>query len=357
VHDSINSAVPGVRTAAIEAIGVCGEPSDVPTLCKLIADGPTDADRDAAARSLQAIRSQTADQALIACIRSAPQPAQIRLIQVLTDRNIIAAAGELMTMATRAEPPVRVAAFKALGKLLPPAELPALIELMIRQDAAAIGPAEKAVVAVARRGSNPDDCAAAVLEPLASQQPVPTRCTLVRVLGGIGGPKALDATCAAMKHEDPAVRDTAMRTLANWPDARAVDVLLSIFKSTADPGYRGLALAGFTRLLGADQRAGDDKVKLLAELMPAMKDTAERKQLLAAMADVPDAGALTLIDQTLAADASVRSEADLAKLKVARAIAGSNPDVALPTARSLMKEAAGENIRKEAAKIVRQLKK
>ncbi|QNN21427.1 hypothetical protein HED60_03785 [Planctomycetales bacterium ZRK34] len=357
VHDAVNSAVPGVRTAAIAAIAVCGQPSDVPMLCKLVADGPADADRNAAVNSIQAIRGQTADQAIIACLKSAPEPAKIRLIDVLTDRNTTAAAGELMTLAARGEPRVRIAAFKAIGKLLPPDQLPALVELMIRQDAATMGHAEKAVVSVARRGADPDKYAVAVLEPLASQQPLPTRCSLVRVLGGIGGAKALEATCAAMKHENPTVRDTAMRSLSIWPDAGAVDVLLSIFKSTDNNSYRGMALAGFTRLLALDGRAAADKAKLLAELMPAMKDTAERRQLLSAMAEVPDAGALTLIDQTLAADAAVRAETDLAKLKVARAIAGSNPDVALATARSLMQKDVHENIRREAAKIVRALRK
>ena len=123
---------------------------------------------------------------------------------------------------------VRVAAIKAAGALGGEKALPQLLDFLVKaegeQERAA---AEKAVVAACRSAKNVEKSTAPVLAALPESTET-ARCSLIRVLGQLGGAKALAATAAATGDENASVSKTALEVLATSPDPKATDVLLAL---------------------------------------------------------------------------------------------------------------------------------
>ena len=64
--------------------------------------------------------------------------------------------------------------------------------------------------------------------------------------------KALDAVRAALKKEDltAEVKDAAVRTLSEWPDAAPADDLLALVNTSSNQTHKVLALRGYIRMAG-----------------------------------------------------------------------------------------------------------
>ena len=108
-----------------------------------------------------------------------------------------AAVAALLKAAEEADPQIRSAAMRRLGELAGPAELPALLDMLLRghqpQDLGAVEEAVSGVLARlrasgARTPTSSPRC-------LAQAQPAP-KGSLLRILGSIGGAGALKAVRA-----------------------------------------------------------------------------------------------------------------------------------------------------------------
>jgi len=219
-----------VRVEALAALGEVGEASAVAVLLK--AAGAAGAEAAAARSSLRSLRGEGVDAALIGAMKSGGPDLRAELIAVLADRGCAAAVAALLGEAARGDEKVARAAFKALGVLASPTDLPALVKLLVAAKGAT-AQAETAVVLVAGRMADPSKRADAVLAALASAKEAAPRAALLRVLGRIGGERAYAAVVGAIGDNDAAVKDAAIRALAAWPDARAADALLGLVKDAA----------------------------------------------------------------------------------------------------------------------------
>ena len=198
-------------------------------------------------------------------------------------------------------------------------------------------------------------CADKLLPALQSSS-VPARCALLRVLVVVGNAKALAAVQASLTSAEPTVSDTATRVLADWPEATALPALLEVFRTTKDESHRFLALRGCVRLLEASGQPLPEKVKTFSDLMARTDRVDDRKAILSGLANVPDPGALKLVEPLLA-DTQVQAEAELAALNIATGLAKSAPAEAKAVASRIQAESKNQTAKDKAAKLLGQLEK
>jgi hypothetical protein len=162
-----------------------------------------------------------------------------------------------------------------------------------------------------------------VVEPLCAALPgaaAPARLALLRTLKAAGGARALEAVRAASTDADPAVRETGLRLLCDWPSADARPDLARLAREHDDPKIRILALRGTIRLAQQAGLSSAERIATLKEAMALAGRDDERKLVLAALGGIPADGALALVTPGLDSP-GLKEEAALAAVSIAEKLA------------------------------------
>jgi HEAT repeat protein len=349
------SANTEVRKAVLQAFGKLGDASSVGYLVKAATEGVSSEEKSTAINSLKLLRGSGVDDAIVKSMQHSQPSVRSQLIQVLFERNAVGTVPALLGEAVNPDRKVHKAAFKALGRLGREKDLPSLVKLLVKlEDDGSRREAERAVVMVSRKISETSKQADAVLAGLHGEKRVALRCSLLRALGGIANNNALRALEEASKETNPAVRDTAVRTLAKWPNATAAEVLLEIYSNTQNRIHRLLSLRGFVRLLAlpAEERPIEKTLKMCRQAMHQAQGPAEQKLVLSGLANVSDPGALSMVEPFLQVE-TVKAEAAMAMIKIAGAIMETHPDRAKTAMNKLLAVSKKEDLRRQAEEIVR----
>ena len=321
------SANPKVRTAAVKALGTVGDAGCVEILCKAVVEGKSDEEKQVAAVSLQRLRGEGVDAALVKFMKTAPVGARPAFIKALMARKAAAAVGDLLAEAKGQDEGVRRSAFRALGVLAGPKDLPALLKLLAEQkDDTTRKDAERAVMQVSRKISDPAGQADAALAALPKAAAAPAKCSLLRVLGGIANAKALEAVRGALKDKDTKVQEAAVVALAGWPDAAAAPALLKVAREVKTKVHQILAISGYIRLAGELAKAGKtaEAMKMFGSAASAAERPEEKKLILGAMRGIRTIEALNLA-VSFVTDAAVAREAGSTALELAKHLARGRP--------------------------------
>ncbi len=322
-----NTAAAGeksLRLVAIQAIGRLANPAGAPVLLDAAAD-PDNEIAEAARTALGALPTDVVNQEIAARLPRASGPARPVLIRLAGERQITAALPELIRAARDSTPAIRSAAIKALGETIEAKDLNALTDLLTGATAPEdLDAIQDALESACTRIRDKDACAERLVPLLSSAAP-PARRALLQALGAVGTPAALQAVKGTLQDNDDAVRDTALRVIAAWPEPAALPTLLELYRSTQHDAHRALVLRGCVRLLETDPRPAAEKVALYRDLLAGTQRAADRKVILSGLANVADPGALELV-QPLLDDPEVRAEAGLAAEKISAALkkAGQN---------------------------------
>ena len=345
VMELIDSKSEVVRASAVGALARLGDASNVDLLARLAATGQG-AVQQAARASLERLSGPDVEKRMIVAARNDDPPERIELIRAMAARRTEGATPVLLESAADKDDGLRRAAFDTLavvGGADGYAKLVALLPAAAGRPE--VGAAEKAVLAVGGRIEKPSDRLAPVLAAIGAA-PAAAKPSLLRVLGGFGGPEALEAVRPYLKDADPALRDAAVRSLAAWPDGSAAADLLGVARESDNATHRLLALRGYFTLARAvkDEAA---RLKMLDEVRPIATTTEARKMLLAGLADAADPGALVVASSFLA-DADVRAEAAAATLKIGKAVAQIDPKAVLAAVQKVLDATKDEAVAKEA---------
>jgi len=343
-----------VRKAALGAVGRLGDASSVGFLIQAADSAAGPGEKGVALNSLAILRGADVDDAIVKSMQKAAPALRAQLIDVLFERNAVTAVPTLLLEAGGGDSKVRRAAFRALGRLAGEKDLPALVSLLAQiKGAGGRTDAERAVVAVARKTAEPGRQAEAILAVMNGEQQVEARCSLLRVLGGLANEKALDAVCDALKDCDAQVRDTAVRTLSDWPNAQAAETLLEIYRETHDQAHRLLSLRGLVRVLSvsADEYPADKAVEIYRQVVKLLGSPAEKKLVLSGLSNIAHPGALEMACTGLD-DEAVKAEAAPAVVKIARAIAGSCRVKARAAAEKVLSTTTNQIIRRQAEDVI-----
>lgn len=358
ITTAAKSANAEVRKAALQAVGKLGDASFVEYLVKTATEGMSSEEKSTAVNSLKLLRGSRVDDAIVKSMQNSQPSVRSQLIQVLFERNVVGAVPALLGEAVNPDRKVRKAAFKALGRLGREKDLPSLVKLLVKlEDDSSRREAERAVVMVSRKISETSKRADAVSAGLRSEKRVAVRCSLLRALGGIANSNALEILSSALKETNPAVRDTAVRALAKWPNATAAEALLEIYSNTQNQIHRLLSLRGFVRLLAlpAEERPIEKTLKMCRQAMHQARGPAEQKLLLSGLANVSDPGALSMVEPLLQVE-TVKAEAAMAAIKIAGAIMETHRDRAMMAMNKLLAVLEDEGLRKQAEEIILHIK-
>ncbi|MBM4032548.1 MAG: hypothetical protein FJ291_12290 [Planctomycetes bacterium] len=308
-----------VRVAALQALASLGDAAAVPLLAKAaLSEGKAEA--EAARTSLALLKGKGVDEAVIAEMKKSEPKGRAELIKTLAARRAEGAVPELLKCAEEESEEVRREAFTAIGKLATEKTFPALVALLVKAKGdEALKAAERAVFTVARELKDEAARTDALVAALPAATPA-GKTALLRTLGKFGGAKALAAVRSQLADRDDAVRDAAVRTLAEWPDASPADDLLNLAKGAANETHRVLALRGYVRVLALPSERGiADVLKSYDEVMKLATRPEDRKLVLAGMAELRHPAVLKALEP-FAADPALKAEAEAAIKKVTEAM-------------------------------------
>lgn len=305
------------RAAALRALGTAGNASVISLLVER-AGSPLTGEAQAATDALRRLQGPTVDEALLNHILRTPPDLRSRLIRVLAERKATHAVPALLIQAEQPDERVCRAAFRALGVLASEQDLPAMLRALKDLTVeSARADAEAALAQVIARVPDSTGSTEAVRNMMATAPPTALKCSLLRLLSVIGSEKACQTVAMALRDSNAEVKDTALRTLSDWPDARPLPVLLDVAGSDGSELRRTLALRGYLRLLKEVKAAPEELVRHYRLAIPLVRQPAEKRLLLSGLATVAQRQALQWAMGFLS-DTSLRPEAEQAVIALAR---------------------------------------
>ncbi len=344
-----------VRTASARALVTLGDRDTAVTLART-AGAAGGAVRDAVGWALGRLNAEGVDAALRAALASEPPPVRAEALRALAARRCRDAVPDCLAQTNDADVAVQIAACEALRALAPFERADELVAVLLAaDDAAVVAAALDAVVAACNRA--PDAAARAV--PLLAawdRGSVAHRVRLAPGLARVGGAAALDRLCTARRTDAADLVDAAVRALAAWPDALALDELRDLAERADKPTHRILALRGYVRLLELPSaRPPAETVQLLRGALRLAARPEERTLVLGAVGKVSDAAALAFARECLA-DAELRPVAETTVVSVAQLIGLLEPEAARAALEEIRRSTAGDATRQRAEEVLGRLR-
>ena len=326
---AVSDADAKVRLEAYAGMAKIGSDKAGPTLVKALLKAKGD-ELGAVKNALIRIPGKGVDDALSGAVEAASPARCIDVIQCLVARRAPAAIDTLLKAAEMPDTRVRAAALKGLGELGDASTLPKLLKkLLAAKDERARGGPEKAVAAVCRRLDDPQATAPPLLDAYQQAGDTGAKASLIRILGRVRGDKALALVRSLAKAADATLRDAAVRALAAWGEPAVAADLIAIAKESENQAHRVLALRGYVDVVGLIRgRPADEMIKLYDDSMSAARRPADKKMVLAGLANVANLAALRMVER-YRTDPELSAEAIAASVKIATAIGGSHRKAAV----------------------------
>ena len=342
-------ADPPLRVVAIESSLSQGARTDLPRLVSIAADG-SEAEKRAAREVLRRIDYPGANQKLIEMARNQQGASKAAATRALVDRGTEDVMPVLIELISGNDDAAGEAA-QGLANIGTPAQLPKLVEVLFSaQSDAHRQAAARAINSIASKTYDKSAAAAVILPALSKADSAEQRKLLIPTLSRLG---TLDALTAVRRHiseeKDPAVQSDAVRELAAWPTLAAAPHLLELAKSAQNPTHRVLALQGFIRLVrDAKTQPAPERLAMLKDAIAAAQRPDEKRQAISALAEIPSAESLALLQSQLK-DKEIGAEASIAAIKLARQLGGVYNTRAITTLKEIQSAAPSGEIEKQAA--------
>ena len=318
--EAMKSKEPSVCIAAIRALGKLGDESAVAPLAERASQKGEEA--DAAKAALVALQGPKVNEKLIAQMQQAQGDAARTLIAVLSDRQASEAVPALLKTMDNTDKTVKAEAARALGVLAGAKDLPALVKLLTKTDAANRGMLESAIGTAASRLPDADKRVELVLEEMPGAS-VDVKASLLRVLGRLGGAKALAQVQAALKESDAKLKEAAVRALTDWPDTGAAEDLLKVASGSEDRLLKALAMDGYLRIAAKPETEAKTAAKMFQNAADIAKQPDEKKKVLSGLGSAKSVEALKVVVKYLD-DAEVNAEACVAAINLGKALTRSH---------------------------------
>ena len=294
VRSAVDSASDDVRLAAIPTVPALGGAEGLVALWPILKTG-SEAEIHAVHEALLLYPAEAVVPDAVRLLAEAPPAGRAVLIELLGEKGAVAHIGLVHEAARSEESSVRLAAYRALGSLLPPSEISRLIDLLVAStdsdEAVAI---QSAVVAAAaaepRRGNRADP----VLDGYANRNPA-EKAEILRLLPRLPGPRALEAVVAETKNPDTQIRGAAVYALSRWPEYAAAVPLVEFVKAATDRKLFLLGLEGYARLVSESRLPGEEKLAFLRDALGLAREETDKKPILRALVSLRTMEAFLLL--------------------------------------------------------------
>lgn len=347
---------PAVRLAAFAALGGLGDGSAIPVLAEA-ATSRDEAEQKAARQALIQLRRGPVGEAMVAQLVSANLNVQVELIRALTARKDKSAAPRLLELARTDTGSARRAALRGMEQFATGSDLPALVQLLtLAKDETARAELRSVFEALADRTADGQQLDVTPIVQGLAVANAENRIALLQVSAFFADPGLRAAFSAAIKGPDAQVSNAAARAICNTRDVQLMPALLEQARNAGELNLRALALEGYVRLVCDHERLNvtpPERVAWLKQALPLAARAEDKRLILAGLAGTPHPDALVLVEP-LSADATVRAEAEIAWLQIAKALVASQPNLAEASLNRLAAKAGDNNVRTNAQALVKE---
>ncbi len=339
IASCLSDSDPHVRLAAIAALSDLGDGSVAVPLATT-ASSATGEERTAAREALVNLRQGQVSDAMVAALDSAPQPAQLELIRALGDRGEAGAAPALAKWAQKNDDSIRSAAFQALALTADQSQVPTLVQLVVNAggDDARAEAAEALTSACQHLEAQHGQCDAQALADAAGSAASPARVALLPVCAQLTEASTRDALRAALKDQDPQIREAAQRALCDTRDGQLLPDLIALVAAPDNKKIQALAIRGGVRLSTQEEGvklANDAKLAALKQMLDTTLDASEKRVVLSGLGAVPDKQAILLVTPMLD-EPDVQNEAAEAIIRIANALPAADKPEADPALQKVL---------------------
>lgn len=287
-----------MRLVAIGVLERIGNVSSVPVLLEGAIDSNAEIAK-AAMGALVRLQGTAVDSDVLARLPNSEGKTRQVLLELTGRRGMESAVPTILKYGEDPDQHVRSAAIGALGIMGGENQVPALIGLLQKTQAANDrADIETALLAISgRRGTV---CVPPLMILVQNTDPG-LRVIALHALAGAGGADALGAVRKATQDQEESVQDEAVRTLSSWPntwpeDAAVVEPLLALAKASQKTIHQVLALRGYLQFLHGDKKIGaDDKVTQLKDVLSLVQRPEEKRQAIGMLRDIPTTASLDVL--------------------------------------------------------------
>jgi hypothetical protein len=267
---------------------------------------------------------------------SADAKVQVELIRALAARSESSAAPRLLELAATDTGSARRAALRAMEHFADGSHLAALVQLLARaKDEVARAEVRNVFEALADRATEGRKLNVTPIVNGFAGADVPTRIALLQVSAFFADAGLRAAFRTALKDADAQIRAAAARALCQSRDGDLMPDLLELARNAHELNLRALTLVnlqalaveGYVRLACDAERSkapAQDRVATLKPALALATRPEEKRLVIAALAGVPHPEALALAEQACM-DTTVRAEAEIACLQIAKTLLTSEP--------------------------------
>jgi HEAT repeat protein len=282
-----------VRLAAITALGRVGDVSCLSDLLDIAIESDSDISQTAKA-TLAILTGKKVDTQIVELLPKTEGKMYPLLIELVGMRRINAIPNLLKAL-NHSDKVVRSAALTSLGETVTPKELHVLISQVITPKHTEDVPvAQKALKAASIRMPDREVCAAELTEAFGQSSSVPTKSSLLKIMGAVGGTKALATIGLAAKSNDSQLQDVSSRLLGVWMTIDAAPVLLDLAKTAPSEKYKVRALRGYIRITRQFIIPIQKRAEMCQKAFEASQRTAEKNLVLDVLKRYPSLKTLKL---------------------------------------------------------------
>jgi HEAT repeat protein len=308
-----------VRIAALEALGNLGDASSIDVLVRA-AVLATNVEEEVALKNLRRLRGSEIDTAMISRLENANPKQEVILIQVLEQRNAVAAASALIQAARSENRTVRTASLKALRTLASKNEVSGLIDLLVSADGGNSELIRQTLVSVVRRCACEPQAVKDILAQQSAAKDFQQRSNLLLALGDLGVADGLSILRSSLKDNDEKIRYAAIQALSAWPNAEPLPDLLHVVTTSEAKTHRILALRGYIQMLDQAQNiSAQQKLHRYQEAMKLAESDQEKKRILGVLANVKTIAAMQYA-RTFLSNANLKQEAAQACVAIGQVV-------------------------------------
>jgi HEAT repeat protein len=283
--ESMQDSDPHVRLAAIFAVTKLKKNDSVHHLLYAMKEAD-ERELKVIQTSLLTLDTDVVVNASAKTIHSLPATAQISLLEILSKRRAKTQIEVVWDLTSNEDPDVRLAAISAFEKLATENDLPRLVQLFQQtENEEEIVALQKAIaVSVA---DIPDSVSRLneflkIFELLKQNK----RAGLFDSFAQIGNPNGLELIVLLTKNRPADIRNSAIRTLANWTKFEASTQQIELVKILNDTEQKTQLLRGYLRLTRDSEIPDYKKVELLKDVMTAITDTKNKKLVLRGLSEI-----------------------------------------------------------------------
>jgi HEAT repeat protein len=353
VKGVLDSESEPVRLAAIETFTRIGGDEAAEALLKIAVDDDG-AVQKAANAGLSVMVGPQVEEIIKAWAASGDVNARVVAIGLLGQRRTAGALESLLAYAADNNGRISAAAFKALPAVADSKDISTLADLLTKtENGAALQNAVAALKAVLAKTTDKDAAAQVMISKMdASGKEV--KLLMLSTLNALGGPIALKTVVDAAKSSDEALRDAGIRTLSEWPDYEAAEILLRIATNPETSlTHHVLAIRGAIRLIKNSNSAPvNDRTALCFKAFKQARRDEEKKLAISAMGSIPNEEvAQRLLEITK--DLKLKTEAGLSAVELAGNMLRTNRQAARDLAQKIRDLNISDEINNRADRIIR----